>query len=192
MSKRFKKISLKIEYLNLELEEVEELAAKYLEEFNKEFYNEIVYIKSTQKPQKTNPIVNDDSTPSPSPLIQKIYRNLAKILHPDVSELKNAEREYKKVTKCYDNHDLVGLLTLTNKHRIELPELSDKEYLKVEDAIKDTEMKIKSNQTTLAWMWCNSGEDKELLKQKVYKMINLNQEEYEKWKMEVAGIEPAS
>ena len=111
MSKRFKKISLKIEYLNLELEEVEELAEKYLEEFNKEFYHEIAYVKSTQKPQKTNPIVNDDSTPPTSPLIQKIYRNLAKILHPDVSQLKNAEREYKKVTKCYDNHDLVGLLT---------------------------------------------------------------------------------
>ncbi len=192
MSKRFKKISLKIEYLNLELEEVEELAEKYLEEFNKEFYNEIAFVKSAQKAPKTNPTIVDDSTPPPSPLIHKIYRNLAKILHPDVSQVQNAEEEYKKVTEYYDNHDLVGLLTLSNAHQIELPELSDEEYLKIEDAIKDTEMKIKSSQTTLAWMWCNSQEDKELLKQKVYKMINLNQEEYEKWKLEVAGIEPAS
>jgi len=182
VSKRFKKISLKIEYLNLELEEVEELAAKYLEEFNKEFYNEIAFVKSAQKPPKTTPLVVEDSTPPPSPLIQKIYRNIAKILHPDVSQLDNAEEEFKKVTECYDNHDLVGLLTLSNKYRIVLPKLSDDEYLKVEDAIKNTERKIKSNQTTLAWMWCNSGEDRELLKQKVYKMIGLNEQEYEKWK----------
>ena len=182
MAKRFKKISLKIEYLNLELEDVKELAEKYLQEFNKEFYNEIAFVKSAQKPQKINPTMVDDSTPPPSPLMQKIYRNLAKILHPDVSQLENAEEEYKKVTEYYDNHDLVGLLILSNAHQIELPELSDDEYLKIEDAIKDTEMKIKSNQTTLAWMWCNSQEDKELLKQKVYKMIGLNEQEYEKWK----------
>ena len=182
MSKRFKKISLKIEYLNLELEEVEELAEKYLQEFNKEFYNEIAFVKSTQNPPKTNPTIVGDSTPSPSPLIHKIYRNLAKMLHPDVSQVQNAQEEYKKVTEYYDNHDLISLLTLSNAHRIEPPELNDSEYLKIEQAIQHTEMKIKSHQTTLAWMWCNSQEDKELLKQKVYNIINLNQEEYEKWK----------
>ena len=96
MSKRFKKISLKIEYLNLELEEVEELAATYLDKFNKEFYDEIAFVKSAQKLQKINPTKVDDSTPPPSPLIQKIYRNLAKILHPDVSQLANPEEEYKR------------------------------------------------------------------------------------------------
>ena len=182
MSKRFKKISLKIEYLNLELEEVEELAATYLDKFNKEFYDEIAFVKSAQKLQKINPShVNDSSVP-PSPLIQKIYRNLAKILHPDVSQLANPEEEYKRVTECYDNLDLVGLLTISNKHQVEVPKLSDSEYLKIEDAVRETEVKIKSNQTTLAWMWCNSGEDRGMLKQKVYKMIGLNEQEYEKWK----------
>ena len=188
MNKKFKKLSLKIEYLTLELEEVEELSKKYLKEFDKEFYDEMCFLNSSQKQGKNLSQPPNPPNTQTQPLIQKIYRNLAKILHPDVSQLENAEEEYKKVTKCYDNHDLVGLLTLSNAHQIELPELSDDEYLKIDDAIKDTEMKIKSNQTTLAWMSCNSQEDKELLKQKVYKMINLNQEEYEKWKMEVAGV----
>ena len=192
MSKRFKKISLKIEYLNLELEEVEELAATYLAKFNKEFYDEIAFVKSAQKLQKINPShVNDSSVP-PSPLIQKIYRNLAKILHPDVSQLERAEEEFKRASDCCDNHDLMGLITLSNKHKIDLPELTDEEYIIIETTLKETEKRIKSNQTTLAWMWCNSKEDKEALKQKIYQMINLNQEEFEKWKLEVAGIEPAS
>jgi len=182
LSKRFKKLNLKIEYLNLELEEVEELAVQYLKEFNKEFYDEIAFVKSAQKPQKTNPKPKDSSSPPPSPLIQKIYRNLAKILHPDVSQLENAEEEFKKVTDCCDNHDLVGLITLSNEHKLNLPELTDEEYIIIETALKETEKRIKSNQTTLAWMWCRSKEDKKVLKQKVYQMIGLNEEEFKKWK----------
>ena len=192
MSKRFKKISLKIEYLNLELEEVEELAATYLDKFNKEFYDEIAFVKSAQKLQKINPSDINDSSVPPSPLIQKIYRNLAKILHPDVSQLERTEEEFKRASDCCDNHDLVGLITLSNKHKIELPELTDKEYLTIEDYLSKTEEKIKSNQTTLAWIWCSSKEGKEDLKQKVYQMIGLDKEKFEKWKLEVAGIEPAS
>ena len=38
----------------------------------------------------------------------------------------------------------------------------------------------------------NECQDKEELRKKIYQMIGLNEEEFQKWKMEVAGIEPAS
>ena len=181
MSKKYKKLSLKIEYLNLELEEVEELSEKFLQEFDKEFYQELVFLKSAKKQQKTIPTPSVNPKPPPSPLIHKIYRNLAKILHPDISQVESAESEYKKVTGYYGKQDLVGLLTLANKYQLSIPDLTDEEYLKIENAIKDTEMKIKSNQTTLAWMWCNSEEEKDMLREKVYQMIGLNVEEFKKW-----------
>jgi len=192
LNKKFKKLSLKIEYLTLELEEVEELSKKYLKEFDKEFYDERCFLNSSQKQEKNFSQLPSPPNPQGQPLIQKIYRNLAKILHPDVSQIENSEVEFKKVTDCGDNNDLVGLIIIANRHNIELPNLSKKEYSLIEKAIQETENKIKSNQTTLAWMWCNSPEDKTTLKEKVYKMIGLNEKEYKKWKMEVAGIEPAS
>ena len=63
--------------------------------------------------------------------------------------------------------------------------MTNEEYSTIEIALKETEKRIKSNQTTLAWMWCSSKEDKEVLKQKVYQMIGFDKEKFEKWKLEV-------
>ena len=71
-----------------------------------------------------------------------------------------------------------------------MPELNDDEFLKIEKAIKDTEVKIKSNQTTLAWVWSNSEEDKSVLKEKVYQMIGLNKEEFKKWQIAKNSQQP--
>ena len=184
MSNKFKKLSLKIEYLSLELEEVDELASEYQEKFSKDFYNEIAFMKSFQKEQKKDIRSKPTRKPHPPPILQKIYRNLAKILHPDVSLLSNAEEEFKRVSDCYDNLDLSGLLIISNKYNIEIPNLSEEECFIINDALLKTEKKIASNQNTISWLWGSSHEDKEVLRKKIHEAIGINQEEFYKWKKE--------
>ena len=52
MSKKFKKYTLKIEFLNIELEERDEMFKKYDEEFKKDFCHEIMFLNSAQKKEK--------------------------------------------------------------------------------------------------------------------------------------------
>ena len=184
MHNRFKKLSLKIEYLSLELEEVDQLALEHLEKFSKDFCNEIAFIKTLEKEQKTDDNNTNIDNTQPPPILQKIYRNLAKILHPDVSKLSNAEDEFKKASDCYNNLDLSGLLILANKHNIEILELSEDEYLLIDDALLEAENKIKFNQNTISWLWGESQEDKEILRKKIYEVIGIDQEQFSKWKIE--------
>jgi len=192
LSKRFKKITLKIEYLELESEEVDELSKKYSQKFDKEFYDEMCFLKSLQNEEELQPKCEPQSSPHSSPLVQKIYRNLAKILHPDTSLREDAEEQFKKLTECGDNDDLVGIIKMASQNDIDLKFLSEEDYSLIEQAISETEKRIKTNQSTISWVWFNSIEDKEELRKKIYQMIGLNEEEFQKWKMEVAGIEPAS
>jgi|TARA_E500000305_G_scaffold109954_1_gene116387 hypothetical protein len=192
LSKRFKKITLKIEYLELEFEEVDELSKKYSQKFDKEFYDEMCFLKSLQNEEKLQPECKPQSSPHSSPLVQKIYRNLAKILHPDTSLREDAEEQFKKLTECSDNDDLVGIIKMASENDIDLKFLNEEDYSLIEQAISETEKKIKTSQSTISWVWFNSIENKEELRKKIYHMIGLNEEEFRKWKLEVAGIEPAS
>ena len=182
MQAKIKKLFLKTELVDLELEETIELNKKHSEEFFKNFHEENAYIISFKKEEKITPPLKDDTKPPPPGVIQKIYRNLAKILHPDVSKVDNAEEEFKKVTDYYENHDLIKLIHLSLKYEIELPDLSDEDLQLVENKITEKQNTVDSIKQTLAWYWGNSKEDKNVLKEKVYAFLGINKEEFEKWK----------
>mgnify|MGYP005996668085 CR=1 FL=1 len=173
MQAKIKKLFLKTELVELELEETIELNKKHSEEFFKHFH---------KKQEKITPPPKGDTKPPPPGVVQKIYRNLAKILHPDVSKVDNAEEEFKKVTDYYENHDLIKLIHLSLKHEIELPDLSDEDLQLVENKIIEKQHAVDSMKQTLAWYWGSSKEDKSVLKEKVYAFLGINKEEFEKWK----------
>jgi hypothetical protein len=179
---KIKKLFLKTELVDIELEETIELNKKHSEEFFKHFHEENAYIISFKKDEKLTPPPKDDTKPPPPGVIQKIYRNLAKILHPDVSKVDNAEEQFKKVTDYYENHDLIKLIHLSLKYEIELPDLSDEDLQLIENKITEKQNAVDSIKQTLAWYWGNSKEDKNVLKEKIYAFLGINKEEFEKWK----------
>lgn len=184
MSRKLKKIFLKIEWIDLEIEELDELFSKYSKEFEKHFRYELAYINSSKTVQKKE----SDSLPKPIPqqslLAQKIYRNLAKKMHPDVSKLKNAVEEFKKLSNYYESDDLVGLISISNKYNIVLPNLCDKELLDIENKILQKENQINQKKSTLAWIWATSKEDKDKLKKIVYQTLKLDESDFSNWKKE--------
>lgn len=182
MSKKFKKYSLKVEFLNLELEEREEVFKKYDEDFRKDFREEIMFLNSTKKEEKKQNNTIEVTRPNPSKLSQKIYRNLAKILHPDVSQAPNAEATFKKLSDYYEKDNLLGLITIYNEYKTEMVDISDKEYETLEQKIEEVENKIKSYENTLSWVWSNAKVEKDLLKQKFHQLMGIKMGDFEEWK----------
>ena len=189
---QIQKILLKIQYVDLELQETLQFFDTYNESFSKEFREELAFLNSIQIVQKIPNETEGDPLPQPSSLAQKIYRNLAKKMHPDVSAIPNAEHEFKKLSNFYENDDLIGIISLANSHNLKVMNLAAEDIEIMEKKILQVENKIKEKKTTIAWKWATSTEDKEKLKEAVYRILNLDKEEFEKWKMEAAGIEPAS
>ena len=98
-----------MEFLNIELEERGELFQEYNKSFYDDFRKEIEFLNSIKKEEKRSSNIIDAPKPTPSKLTQKIYRNLAKILHPDVSKVENAAAVFKKVSDYYEKDNLMGL-----------------------------------------------------------------------------------
>jgi|TARA_A100001011_G_scaffold399575_1_gene508915 hypothetical protein len=182
LSKKFKKYSLKIEFLNIELEERDEMFKKYDEEFKKDFRDEIMFLNFSQNKEKKESNTIEVARPNPSKLSQKIYRNLAKILHPDVSQLLDAEVVFKQLSDYYEKDNLIGLIAMYNQYKSDMLDISDKEYQILEQKIKEVEIKIKSYENTLSWVWANANVKKPLLKQKFHELMKINKDEFEKWK----------
>ena len=103
-------------------------------------------------------------------------------MHPDVSTLKNSVEEFKNLSNYYENDDLVGLVSISNKHNIVLPDLCDKELLDIENRILQKENQINQKRSTLAWTWATSKEDKDKLKKVVYQTLNLDEDSFLNWK----------
>lgn len=177
-----RKLFLKIEYLSLELEETNENSQEYQKLFNRDFQREIQYLNSVQNKEKIviHPEIN--TTKSHPKFVQKIYRNIAKKLHPDISQAPNAEEIFKEVTDNYETNNLIGLIMTCNQHKISLPDLTDENIQEIEENIKVTENKINDQRKTLAWIWGSATKDKDQLKDRVCELIGINKEDFEKWK----------
>lgn len=184
MGKKYttRKLFLKIEYLSLELEETSDSVKEYQKLFNEDFQQEMQYLNSIQNEQKTiiHPQINTEK--SHPKFVQKIYRNIAKKLHPDISDVHNAEEVFKEVTDNYETNNLVGLIMICNQHKIQLPTLTDENIQEIEENIKTTESKINQQRQTVAWVWANTEENKSELREQIRSMIGINKEDFEKWK----------
>jgi hypothetical protein len=185
LSKKFKKYSLKVEFLNMELEDRNELFKEYNINFNQDFKKEIEFLNSLKKEEKNENTIKTGPKPKPSKLSQKIYRNLAKILHPDVSKLNNAESIFKTVTDYYENDNLIGLISVYNEYKMDIMDISDSEFELLESKIEEAEKKIKGYESTLSWVWHHSDENKEFVKSVIYEIMGINREQFENWKKSI-------
>ena len=188
MKGKIKKLFLQTELVDLELEETVELTNKFNKEFNEEFREETAFIISNKKQEKIEPTPQPDTKPPPPAVVQKIYRNLAKILHPDVSKIENAEDEFKKITEAYENHDLIKLIHFSIKYEIELPDLTEEEFKLVENKIIQKQKTVEAMKQTLAWYWGNTEEDKDVLREKIYTFLGIDKEEFERWKFNKLNV----
>lgn len=183
MSKKIKKLFLKIEYVSLDLEDTLESFEEYNNDLNKNIRSEIEYMNFINKiGQNNNKEISTSPKPPESKLMRKIYKNLAKILHPDVSELPNATEIFREVTDCYENHNLMGLIRVSNENNINLSFLNDADVQEIEESIEKNNQKINELKNTLAWFWGTNDSDVETKRKKARALMGINEKDFLNWK----------
>jgi len=169
MSRFFKKLSYKYDYLNLELEETQELSDEYQVEFNKLFgkyfidkNSEMWVNEATGEIRKERPEKEEEKEVKPKKVpnkkLKELYKTLSKFVHPD----KGGNTElFNKVKDSYENEDLFSLLKFAGDYELKY-EYDEKDKELISSSIKRVEDKINTLQNTLAWHYCTGDKHKKI------------------------------
>ncbi len=166
MSKKVKKLSLQYSYLQLEEEEVSEICLEVEEEMRlalKETYPEefkLFYGPSNAKPEDSEDS-EDSEDIKRNPDVKKLYRHIAKKIHPD-KEAGGDEEQFKLAAQAYRENNIAVLLQIASRHNIELTEMSQETINLFEDNITTLQKKIASKKGSSAWYFsqAKTPEDK--------------------------------
>ncbi len=144
----------------------------------KEKYNQRLDddIKKTIKIDKkkentdTEPIENKIKK-DPSKETKKIYREIAKVTHPDKANDELLKLIYIEATDLYNSDDKIGLYKICDKLNIDyVIDENDEEFIKYK--IEDMRKKIFFLESTYTWKWLNT-EDDEKKSEIILKFINM-------------------
>lgn len=99
-------------------------------------------------------------TVTKSAKVKKLYRDIVKVTHPDVTEQKSLNDYYIQATTYYDMDDKIGIFKICNELNIEY-DIEDNEIELIESRINDLKTKISFLENTFSWRWLNIEDDKE-------------------------------
>jgi hypothetical protein len=92
--------------------------------------------------------------------VRKLYREIAKITHPDRIDNKKLNDLYIKATHFYDNNDIAGTYSICNELDIDYePDESDNEL--ISNKINGLKNRISFIESTLTWVWYHSTDNTE-------------------------------
>ena len=179
--KKFKKLYRELQYQRSELEYVLEIlkdAHIEFEIYHKEYCKERdIDLKSLNKnnkkkvKQQLSKVVENDSAPkvdmvdnTDSKQFKRIYREIAKILHPDKG---GDEKKFKEASDAMANKNWDILLELCEKHNIDITNYAAINKI-LKKKIEETKNKIKKEKSTYSWL-LYMCDDKETCKHNVVK-----------------------
>lgn len=92
--------------------------------------------------------------------VRKLYREIAKITHPDRIDNKKLNDLYIKATHFYDNNDIAGTYSICNELDIDYePDESDNQL--ISNKINGLKNRISFIESTLTWVWYHSTDNTE-------------------------------
>lgn len=92
--------------------------------------------------------------------VKKLYREIAKLTHPDIINSKKLNELYLKATQFYNNNDITGTYSVCDELDIDYePDDSDNQI--ISDKIFSLKGRIGFMESTLTWVWYHSTDDKE-------------------------------
>lgn len=92
--------------------------------------------------------------------MKKLYRDIAKLTHPDKIISEKLNDLYLKSTKLYKNSDLTGIYYICDELGITY-EIDDKDNEMIVDKINSLKGRISFMESTLTWRWYHSESEKE-------------------------------
>jgi hypothetical protein len=92
--------------------------------------------------------------------VRKLYREIAKVTHPDIIINKKLNDLYLKATKFYNDNDITGTYSVCDELDIDYePEDSDNQI--ISEKIVSLKSRIDFMQSTLTWVWYHSSDESE-------------------------------
>lgn len=96
--------------------------------------------------------------------IKKLYREIAKITHPDKTDNKKLNEDYLKATNFYNLSDIPGTYSLCDELEIVF-EIDDDDIELIANKINNLKERIKFMESTMTWVWYKT--DDEIEKNKI-------------------------
>jgi hypothetical protein len=84
--------------------------------------------------------------------IKNLYRQIAKSTHPDKNDQENLRELYLEAQKAYDSNDLVQIITICERLKIEY-EITREEFQMIRDEIEFKRRRINFLESTYTWKW---------------------------------------
>ena len=152
--KNLKKLIYQYKFLKMELDDVKEEHSNLTPGFETLFadiippdnVDEDTIIEEAKKRDikpKVKPLVSDST--------KKVYKDVAKKLHPDAG---GDDDSFKELNRRYKRNDLLGVISLAADNNIDF-ELSEDDEAHLKDSISQIEKQINHYKTTLAYVWEN-------------------------------------
>lgn len=155
----------KIKLLLLQYEEIKQLDEKYMEIFLYELGNNL-QLNEPDFSNTSSSVFEMNNNNIEERRVNKskhgnfciqMYRKLAKILHPDKSnidksDIDNKQDEFIKMSKAYETNDYITLFILSYENKVNV-DLSENELELINTNIKNKEQEIETIQTKIHWKW---------------------------------------
>lgn len=156
MSRLLKKYFLQYEYLQLELEDIEEIYVELQKNWHKDYAKyfkdrpvEAWMNEETGEVKFQDPNIEEELTKDKTPeQIKKLYRKLSTITHPDKG---GDVEDFNKVRACYEDKDYVGLLLEASKYADKI-EVEEQDRPLLDASCEKLQEKIKNKRHSLLWM----------------------------------------
>ena len=155
MMLNLKKLIYQYKFLKLELDDKKEEHSNLSNEFET-LFSDIIKGKDSPKSENksnveeiTKPILDKNSQSKIDGATKKIYKDVAKKLHPD----KGGDGDvFKELSNRYKSNDLLGVVDLAIENDVEFT-ISDEDETQLFESINQLNRKIEHYKTTLAYVW---------------------------------------
>lgn len=86
------------------------------------------------------------------PRVKTLYRQIARSTHPDVASQSNLKEVYLQAQKAYDSNDLVQIMSICEKLKIDY-EITTQEFDLIKEEIDMKKKRIQFLESTYTWKW---------------------------------------
>lgn len=180
-----KRLRLQLRATSLELEEVKEELDEFSSLFFNDFKDEIAYREKkkidnlekaldeeTQADEEREE--EEEEEEETNPIIQKLYRSIARVAHPDICKDDEIAEKFKEAAAAYADGDWVTLLVIAEDVGVDIPDLPPETLAKIEQSIDELGAQINQFRGSIAYAWGEASDDeREMMRLNVWQIFGI-------------------
>ncbi len=194
-----KRLRLQLRATSLELEEVKEELDEFSSLFFNDFKDEIAYrekkkIDNLEKALDEEVQADEEGEEEgeeeeeTNPIIQKLYRSIARVAHPDICKDDEIAEKFKEAAAAYADGDWVTLLVIAEDVGVDIPDLPPETLAKIEQSIDELGAQINQFRGSIAYAWGEASDDeREMMRLNVWQIFGITDlDDFENFKKDLS------